>query len=250
MTKAYSSFILRDETKSAPAEPTTCRIHETRCNKKTLQCLDEMLATFSVDEHTKNDARHICSTFLNTDTPRKNRSRQLLVACLYIALKRERSILPFEKVCEHAQINPQHVRRIVKKVYEYCPYFLTSSIEKDNQVVLTPQYALESMVHLICEKEDLIKNNASVKMTIVNVLNRIMSASDGYLHDYQTSHLAIAIVVHCVLQNGIQMNKTEFARKYGTSHATLHKYIILLNSVLTVLCKSRVGPGAPRSCES
>jgi len=193
-----------------------------------------MLETFSVDEYIKNDARHICSTFLNTETLRKNRSHQLLVACLYIALKRGRSILPFEKVCEHAHTNPQHVRRMVKKIYDYCPDLLSSSIEKDTDLVLSSsisEHALESMVHLICDKEDFIKNNVSVKKTIMDVLHKIVSASNSYLHDYQTNHLAIAIVVLCVLQNGIHLNKTEFARKYGTSHATLHKYIILLNSV-------------------
>lgn len=143
-------------------------------------------------------------------------------------------MLPFEKVCDHAQMNPQHVRRMVKKIYEYCPYLLSSSVEQDTHLVVTQpssQHALESMVHLICEKEDFIKNDVSVKKRITHVLDEILCTSNGYLHDYQTSHLAIAIVVLCVLQNGIQINKTEFARKYGTSHATLHKYIILLNSV-------------------
>ena len=230
MTNVCSSFTLRDETDIVPIS----KNHEKRCNKKTLQCLDEMLDTFNIDEYIKNDARYICTSFLNMDTPRKNRSHQLLVACLYIAIKRGRNILPFEKVCEHAQINPQHVRRIVKKIYEYCPDLLTSSVEKDAHLVVTPstsQHALESMVHLICEKENFIKNDVSIKKRITCVLDKILCSSNGYLHDYQTSHLAIAIVVLCVLQTGIQINKTEFARKYGTSHATLHKYITLLNSV-------------------
>jgi len=230
MTKLNLSYSSEDISKRVSLS----KSHENRCNKKTLEGLNEILENFHVDEFIKNDARHICSTFLNIDIPRKNRSHQLLVACLYIALKRGRSIIPFEKVCENANINPQHVRRMVKKVYEYCPYLLSPCIDTNEEIVLSsssPKHVLESMVHLICEKEDLIKHDENIKNNIMCRLHDILSTSSSYLQDYQTCHLAIAIVFLCMIQSGMQMNKAEFAHKYGSSHATLHKYIILLNSV-------------------